>query len=63
MEFQKRPEAQSLAEEQASLRCALGDPTRRLLVRDEESGGYLDTNGRSVDVLGVDARGGDPHRL
>jgi PAS domain S-box-containing protein len=52
VEFQQRPEAQSLEEEQANLRRALKDPTLRLLVRDEESGGYLDTTGRSVDVPG-----------
>jgi PAS domain S-box-containing protein len=50
VEFQETPEAESLEEEQASLRRALDDPTLRLLVRDEESGGYLDTAGRSVDV-------------
>jgi PAS domain S-box-containing protein len=50
VEFQETPDAESLEEEQASLRRALEDPTLLLLVRDEESGGYLDTAGRSVDV-------------
>jgi PAS domain S-box-containing protein len=50
VEFRETPEAPSLEEEQAGLRRALNDPTLRLLVHDEESGSYLGTTGRSIDV-------------
>ena len=48
--LQETPETPSLEEAQAALRRALNDPTLRLLVRDDESGGYLDAEGRTVEV-------------
>ncbi len=40
----------SLEDSQAGLRRALNDPTLRLLVRDDESGGYLGADGRRVEL-------------
>jgi PAS domain S-box-containing protein len=48
--LQETPETTSLEETQTGLRRALNDPTLRLLVRDEDGPGYLDIDGRAVDL-------------
>jgi PAS domain S-box-containing protein len=48
--LQETPERQSYEETEAGLRRALNDPTLRLLVRDDERGGYVDSGGRAAEV-------------
>ena len=48
--LQETPERQSYEEAEAGLRRALNDPTLRLLVRDDERGGYVDSGGRATEV-------------
>jgi PAS domain S-box-containing protein len=54
--LQDTPERPTIDEAQAGLRRALNDPTLRLLVKDEDRGGYVDADGRLVEVPEESAR-------
>src|SRR5262245_54810119 len=54
--LQATSDAPSIEEAQAAVRRALNDPTLRLLLKDEDRGGYVDADGHLVEVPDDSAR-------